>query len=139
MRFMPAARRNDGYSLFDDVFNTPFFTGEALMKTDITEKDGIYTLKTDLPGYAKDDVKMSLYNGNLTIEASRSSAQEDKDDKGRVIRTERYSGTYSRTFYVGDNVREDDIHASFENGVLTIEVPKAEEKKIEEKRFITIE
>lgn len=138
MRFMPL-RTRDTYGLFDDVFNAPFFTAEAMMKTDITEKDGACILKTDLPGYAKEDVKMSLFNGNLTIEASRTSDQEDQDEQGRVLRRERYSGSYSRTFHVGDNVKQEDITASFRDGVLTVTVPASEEKKTEERRFIAIE
>lgn len=138
MRFMPV-RMNEGFHLFDDVFSTPFFTTEALMKTDITEKDGICTLKMDIPGYEKSDVKISLDSGNLTIEASRNSDNEEKDEKGRVIRHERYSGSCSRTFYVGTQVGPEDIHADFADGILTIEMPSVKEQKTDSKYYIDID
>ncbi len=141
MRFVPMMRDyDDDLDLFDDVFSTPFFKGnEGLMKTDVTEKDGRYYLTMDLPGFKKEDVKVSLYNGNLTIEASRSNSNDEKDTKGNVIRQERYSGSCSRAFYVGKSVHDSDIHASFDNGVLKIDIPTEQQKEVEEKKLIAIE
>ena len=139
MRFMPTLRRDGDFDLFDDVFNAPFFGREALMKTDITEKDGKYQLEMDLPGYKKEDVKISLYDGNLTIEANHNSSNEEKDDKGNVVRQERFSGSCTRTFYVGTEAKESDIHASFKDGVLKIEVPSENDKIESEKKLISIE
>lgn len=125
---------------FDDVFSAPFFRGsnEVSMKTDITEKDGNYLLDIELPGCKKEDIKMELDEGYLTISASRNTSNEEKDDKGNVIRQERYSGTYQRSFYIGDDVNETDIKASYDNGELKITVPK-KEAKLPEKRYISIE
>lgn len=139
MRFMPTLRRDEDYDLFDDVFNAPFFGKEALMKTDITEKDGKYHLAMELPGYNKEDVKISLYNGDLTIEASRNSTNDEKDAKGNVVRQERYTGSCTRTFYVGEDVKETDIHAGFKDGILEIEVPSDHEQIASTKKMISIE
>ena len=112
-----------------------------LMKTDIKEQDNGYELVIDLPGFKKDEVSASLENGYLTISAAKGLDEEDKDKKcGKYIRKERYSGACSRSFYVGDAVTQDDVKAKFENGVLTLEVPKKEEApKVEEKKYISIE
>lgn len=125
---------------FDDVFNTPFFRGtsEAAMKTDITEKDGNYLLDIELPGCQKEDIKMELDDGYLTIMASRNTNKEEKDAKGNVIRQERYSGTFQRSFYVGEDVTETDIKASYDNGELKVIVPK-KEARLPEKKYISIE
>ncbi len=138
MRFAPMMRNERALGLFDDVFSTPFFTSDSLMKTDITEKDGIYTLKTELPGYSREDVKMSLYNGTLTIEASRNHTDEEKNEEGRVIRSERYMGSCTRSFYVGKQVKEEDINASFKDGILSITVAKKDEQR-NDKQYITID
>lgn len=125
---------------FDDVFNTPFFRGstEASMKTDITEKDGNYLLDIELPGCAKEDIKMELDDGYLTVMASRNTNKEEKDEKGNIVRQERYSGTFQRSFYVGTDVTENDIKASYDNGELKVIVPK-KEAKLPEKKYISIE
>lgn len=125
---------------FDDVFNTPFFRGstEASMKTDITEKDGNYLLDIELPGCVKEDIKMELDDGYLTVMASRNSNKEEKDEKGNIVRQERYSGTFQRSFYVGNDVTETDIKASYDNGELKVIVPK-KEAKLPEKKYISIE
>lgn len=125
---------------FDDVFNTPFFRGstEASMKTDITEKDGNYLLDIELPGCVKEDIKMELDDGYLTVMASRNSNKEEKDEKGNIVRQERYSGTFQRSFYVGNDVTETDIKASYDNGELKVVVPK-KEAKLPEKKYISIE
>lgn len=139
MRFMPTLKNDDDLDLFDDVFSAPFFNREMLMKTDITEKDGKYDLSVELPRYKKEDVKISLYKGNLTIEASHNTSNDEKDEKGKVVRQERYSGSCSRTFYVGDSVKEDDVHASFNDGVLHISIPTETKQEKENTKFIGIE
>lgn len=124
--------------IFSSVFRAPVFGGETLMKTDILEKDGRYILETELPGFAKEDVKISLFNGDLTIRAEKHQSEEEKNTQGRVLRQERYSGGCSRTFYVGTAIRETDIHASFKDGILSVDFPTEQKKKEEEKKFIEI-
>jgi HSP20 family molecular chaperone IbpA len=123
---------------FEDVFNNvlraPVFGGETLMKTDIAENDGRYYLDIELPGYSKEDVKISLYNGDLTIEAAGKSETKP----GKLLRQERYRGNCSRTFYVGTALKETDIHASFKDGILTVDFPTEQKKQEEEKKYIEI-
>ena len=142
MRFMPDVR--DDFDLFDDVFDNgvdvPMFNQEPVLKTDVVEKDGKYIMKTDLPGFAKNDVKVTLENGTLSIHASRHENKDEKDQKGKVLRRERRYGSYSRSFYVGNQVKDSDVKANYNNGVLTIELPAKEDKKeIPEKKYIAIE
>ncbi len=127
-------------SMFDDLWDNVFtgFSNNRLMRTDVHEKDGKYVMDIDLPGFKKEDVKISLYNGNLTISAEKHESDEEKDAKGNLIRQERYSGSCSRSFYVGDNIREEDIQASFNDGILTISVPTEEHKEETEKKYIDI-
>ena len=133
------ARNNDLFDdLFDNVFRAPVFGGQSLMKTDVREKDGKYILDVEMPGYKKEDVKISLYNGTLTISAERHSSNEEKDDAGRMIRQERYSGSCSRSFYVGEGIKDTDVHATFTDGILKIELPTEQKKEEEEKKFIDI-
>lgn len=129
---------NDDFDLFDDVFGVPMFGREPLMRTDVEEKDNGYVMKMDLPGYKKEDIHISLQNGNLSIEAERKESNEEKNSKGTVLREERFTGKCSRTFYVGKNVKDTDIRASFNDGTLTVTVPKVEEVP-EENRFIAID
>lgn len=139
MKFFP--RTYDLFDdAFDDMFNMPFFTGHnnGLMRTDITEKDDHYLLDVELPGCKKEDIQIGLRDGYLNINASRNSNKEEKDDKGNLIRQERYSGNFSRSFYVGENVEEKDIKASYDNGELKITFPK-EKEKLPENRTIMIE
>lgn len=111
-----------------------------LMKTDIREKDHDYEVSIDLPGFAKDEVKAELKDGYLIISAAKNISNDQKDKDGKYLRRERYTGNMSRSFYVGKNVTEEDIHAKFENGILLLEIPKKdEEKNTEEKRYVTIE
>ena len=126
--------------MFDDKFTSPFFANRSdmVMKTDITEKDGSYMLDMELPGCKKEDIHLELNDGYLNVSASHNTSKDEKDDKGNVIRQERYSGTFSRSFYVGENVREEDIKASYDNGELKITFPKAQEK-LPEKKTIMIE
>ena len=134
---MLATYRNN---IFDDLFNTPFFTrNEAnMMKTDIKEHDGGYELTVDLPGVKKDDIKAELNDGYLTITAESDTSKDEKDEKGKYICRERYSGSYSRSFYVGDAVTEEDIKAKFENGTLTLDIPKKEALPEKQNKYIAI-
>ena len=106
-------------------------TAEA-MKTDVRETEGGYELEMDLPGYGKENVKAELKDGYMTITAEKNEEKEEKDKEGKYIHRERYSGSCSRSFYVGENVTENDIQAKFENGILKMFVPKLEAKPIEE-------
>ena len=139
-----------GESLFDDIFGD--FTRPAknlvrynapapsVMKTDIKESDAGYELEIDLPGYRKENVKAELKEGYLTISAESRQENSQKDDAGKYIRRERYYGTCSRSFYVGEDVTQEDIKAKFEDGILKVSVPKKEAKPvIEESRYIPIE
>ena len=114
--------------------------GSDLMRTDIKDTENGYEVTMNLPGVKKEDVKAELKDGYLTISASANNSKDEKDDNGRYIRRERYSGSCSRSFYVGDQVTEADIKAKFENGTLTLLVPKMEEKPaVENKKYIAIE
>ncbi|MGM9941262.1 MAG: Hsp20/alpha crystallin family protein [Bulleidia sp.] len=108
------------------------------MRTDVQESDDTYTLKMDLPGFNRDDIQISLQNGNLSISAKREHSDEKKDDKGNVLRQERYYGTCSRTFYVGKDMEDSDIHASYNDGTLTLTVPKKTKKELKDTHYIEI-
>ena len=133
MKFFPRTS-----SLFDDMFDDMFTSSDMTMKTDITEKDGYYTLDMELPGCKKEEIHLELSDGYLNVSASHNTGSDEKDDKGNIIRQERYSGTFSRSFYVGENVKEEDVRASYENGELKITFPK-ESAKLPEKKNIMIE
>ncbi|MCI1958301.1 MAG: Hsp20/alpha crystallin family protein [Clostridia bacterium] len=138
-----------GKNLFDDFddFSFPsfgrynrFFDREAAMRTDVKEENGKYVMEMDVPGFNKNDVSINLEKGCLTVEAKKEGNKDEKDDKGNFIRQERFSGSCSRSFYVGENVKPEDIKAKFENGILHIELPKNDEKKqLENKTNISIE
>ena len=131
------------YPVFDNLFDDFFTTGSqgtsSVMKTDIVEKDGNYELSIEMPGVKKEDIQMELKDGYLNVTASHNTNKEDKDKEGRIIRQERVSGSYSRSFYVGNDVRTEDIKTSFDSGELIVTVPKEASKKIKENRFIPIE
>ena len=110
-----------------------------LMKTDVKETDNGYQVIVDLPGFNKEDVNAQLEDGYLTITASRSANNDEKDKDGKYIRRERYQGNCSRSFYVGDSLTEEDIKAKFDNGTLTMEIPKVSAQKVENKKTIAIE
>ena len=135
-----------GENLFDDFMdgfafptaNWNYAKNTAnVMKTDIKENDKGYELDVDLPGYKKEDVKAELKDGYLTISASNDNTKEEKDEDGKYIRKERYTGAVSRSFYVGKYVTEEDIHAKFENGILKLSVPKVDAPKVEENKYIS--
>lgn len=135
MKFYPTS------NMFDDMFENffgPTYSGSGLMRTDIHEKDGKYIMDIDLPGYQKEDIKISLYNGSLTIQAEHHESNEEKDAKGNLLRQERYTGACSRSFYVGDHLKQEDIHASFKDGILTLSMPTEKKKEEETKKFIDI-
>ena len=137
MKYMPSSR----FGLFDDMFDDFFSLNSRnfdVMKTDIHEKDGYYNLDVELPGYNKEDVKMEITNGYLTISANHNFTNEEKDAKGNLVRSERSFGSCSRSFYVGDNIKADDIKAKFDNGMLNILLPSAKQKAIETKEVIQI-
>ena len=138
-----------GESLFDEFFdefarpvkNTPRVnnTIPAVMKTDVREYETGYELDIELPGYKKEDVQAQLKDGYLIITATMKR-DEQQEEGSKYIRRERYVGSCSRSFYVGDDITQQDIKAKFEDGVLKVLVPKKEAKpKVEESQFITIE
>ncbi|WP_294143653.1 Hsp20/alpha crystallin family protein [uncultured Clostridium sp.] len=146
-----------GEDLFDDFMKDfPFFDDKEqkrlekklyghhsknLMKTDIRETDSGYMLEMDLPGFAKDEVKVSLEEGTLTVSAAKGLNQDEQDKKtGRYIRRERYAGACERSFYVGEEVTQDEIRGEFKHGILKIFIPKKEAKPaVETRKYITIE
>ncbi len=148
--FLPAVFAENLMDVFND-FDRDFFRGfsrpehmlygknaSRMMKTDVKETEEGYELDVDLPGFKKDEIHLELENGYLTI--STQKALENKEEKkGRVLRQERYSGTMSRSFYVGDRVTEEDIKAKYENGVLSLGIPKKDAPKVPEKKTIMIE
>ena len=137
--------------VFDDLFNFPDFRdlnhmerklygrhADRLMKTDVKEEDNQYEVSIDLPGFSKEDINLELNEGYLTISASKNMNNDKNDKKGRLIRQERYSGSMQRSFYVGDQLTEEDVKASFKHGVLSLTIPKKEQQKLPEKKHIMI-
>ena len=110
-----------------------------LMKTDVKEKDGNYEVAIDLPGFKKDEITAELKDGYLTISAAKGLDKDEKDKEGKYIRRERYAGSTSRSFYVGNGVKNEDVHAKFENGVLRLSVPKKAAEEIEADKYVSIE
>ena len=109
-----------------------------VMKTDVKETDTGYEVDIDLPGFKKDEIKLELDNGYLTISAAKGLDKDETDkETGKYIRRERYAGNLSRSFYIGD-VKQEDVKAAFKNGILSISVPKEDKKAKEEKKYITI-
>ena len=141
-----------GENLFDDWMDFPFddeFFGRKnplygkhaknMMKTDVRETDNGYELDIDLPGFKKDEISAQLKDGYLTISAAKGLDKDEKEKDGKYIRRERYAGTMSRSFYVGEGVEQDDIHAKYENGILKLSIPKKDAKEVEQKKYISIE
>ncbi len=129
--------------LFDDMFDPRYYGYQTndLMRTDVKETESGYDVSIDMPGVKKEDVKAELTDGYLTISASVNQDNDEKDAEGRYIRRERYSGSFSRSFYVGEDVTQEDIKARFEDGTLKLSVPKKEQQppQVEEKKYIAIE
>lgn len=138
---MMIPRKKDDFDIWSDMFRDPFFsnTEGEIMKTDIKEKGDKYEIDMDLPGYEKDNIKIEIDDGYLVVSANVDTNKEEKE-KGKFVRKERYVGSCSRSFYIGEDIENEDIKASFKNGTLRIEVPKKEEKQeIPEKKYIQIE
>ena len=137
-----------GENLFDDWMDFSFPDidkklygkhAKNVMKTDIKEKDEGYELVVDLPGFKKDEIEVQLENGYLTISAAKGLDKDETDKNGKYLRQERYAGSMSRSFYIGEGITEEDIHGKFENGILKLDIPKAEAKRVEQKKHIAIE
>ncbi len=142
---------------FDDIFDFRMFDDKAMqkaqrklygrhaanmMKTDVREHDDHFEVDIDLPGFRKDELSLELKDGYLVITAAKRLDKDEKEKKtGKFVRRERYAGSMSRSFYIGEDIKEEDIHAKYEGGVLKLNVPKAEESQpqIEEKTYIAIE
>ena len=145
---MPSIFRENLFDDFFDDFYRPIRREQApvqqrsaaVMKTDVKETEKGYELSIELPGYKKEDVQAHLKDGYLTISATTKKENDEKDENGKYIRRERYTGSCSRSFYVGEHLDQQDIKARFEDGVLKVDVPKKEAKpEIEEKKFISID
>ena len=142
-----------GENLFEDLFEEPFRMMSAfdacnplygkhaknIMKTDVRETENTYELDIDLPGFKKDEIKVQLKDGYLTLSAAKGLDKDQQDKQGNYIRRERYAGTMSRSFFVGEDVAQEDIHAKYEDGILRLSVPKKAPKKIENTGYISIE
>ena len=140
-------------TMFSDLFDDPFFQGwrsddnssaaampSNLMSTDVRETGNAYDVDIDMPSFDKNDISLELNNGYLTVSAHKDEDTGDKDKDGKWLRRERYVGTCSRSFYVGEDVKESDIHASYKNGTLCIQVPKMQaQPQVESKHQIAIE
>ena len=137
-----------GENLFNDWFDFSFpdvdrkyygrHSADQVMRTDVKEKDDAYEVEIDLPGFKKDEIKAELKEGYLTISAAKNVNNDEKKD-GKYIRQERFTGNVSRSFYVGEGVEQDDIHAKYENGILKLSIPKKDAKEVEQKKYISIE
>ena len=141
-----------GENLFDDFFADPFSMmpafqnrdalygkhGKNLMTTDVRELENSYELDMDLPGFKKDEVQIDVQNGYLTVSAVKGLNKDEKQD-GKYIRQERYAGQCSRSFYVGEGVEAKDVSAKFEDGILKISLPKAEQKKLTASTSVSIQ
>ena len=145
-----------GENLFDDFMNDftddfafPAFAdagkelygkhAKNLMKTDVKDTENGYEVDIDLPGFKKDEIQMKLEDGMLTISAAKGLDKDEKDKKGKYVRRERYAGSLSRSFYVGEHVTAEQVHPKYENGILTFEIPKNKEPIEEKEKFIAIE
>ena len=141
-----------GENLFDDWMDFPKWNdfgnidkklygkhAAHVMKTDVHEHDDGYEVVIDLPGFKKDELQISLDNGYLSVSASKGVDKDEKNKKGKIIRQERYAGSMQRSFFVGDNLTEEDIKAKFEDGVLKLSIPKKEARKLPESKTIAIE
>ena len=141
-----------GENLFDEMMNFDFDKefermtrplygkhNKNMMKTDVRETENSYELDIDLPGFKKDEINVQLDNGYLNIQAAKGLDKDEEKKDGQYIRRERYAGSMSRTFYVGSQLTQNDIHAKFEDGILKLTVPKENPKKVEEKKYISIE
>ena len=143
---MPSVFGRDIFDDFMDGFAFPDVSKELygkhaknVMKTDVRELDNGYEIIVDLPGFKKDEIEVQLEDGYLTISAEKGLDKDETDKKGNYIRQERYSGSCQRSFYVGEGVKQEDMKARFEDGILHLEFPKASPKQVEESHRILIE
>lgn len=150
---MPSIFREDLFDNFMEDFAFPSFRSfpdvdrtlygkhaKNLMKTDVKETEDGYEVDIDLPGFKKDEIRMQLENGNLTVSAAKGVDKDEKAENGNYIRRERYAGSMSRSFYVGEHVKEEDIRPKYENGILSFHLPKEEKQAVEQKpHYISIE
>mgnify|MGYP004524415321 FL=1 len=150
---MPSIFRTN--SLIDDLLDDDWFNDKEfrnmekklyghraknVMNTDVKETEDGYELEMDLPGFKKEEVSVELNDGYITIRAAKGLDEDEKEKKtGKYIRRERYSGACERSFYVGEGVTQQDIKASFKHGILKLDIPKKEARKIEQNNFISIE
>ena len=148
--FMPSIFRESLFDDFMDDFAFPRFNhtdrvlygnnASNLMKTDVKETEDGYTVDIDLPGFKKDEIKLQLEKGYLTVSAAKNVNNDEKDKNGKYVRRERFAGNVRRSFYVGEKVKEEEIHPKFENGILTFQLPKENKNAVEEKKhYIAIE
>ena len=141
-----------GENLFDEMMNFDFDKefermtrplygkhNKNMMKTDVRETENSYELDIDLPGFKKDEINVQLDNGYLNIQAAKGLDKDEKKKDGQYIRRERYAGSMSRTFYVGNQLTQNDIHAKFEDGILKLSIPKKDAPQIEQNKYIAIE
>ncbi len=144
-----------GENLFDELMDFPFEemnhqmrqmnrqlygrNAQREMKTDVREQEDHYEIDMDLPGFKKDQISLDLENGYLTVKAAKGMDKDEKDQKGKLIRQERYAGAMQRSFFVGEEMTAEDIKAKFEDGVLHLELPRKDVKKVPEKKTILIE
>ena len=146
--YLPSLFRENLMDVFND-FDRDFFRGfgrpeqmlygkhaDRMMKTDVKETEEGYEMDVELPGFKKEEIKLELNSGYLTISTEKSL---NKENKGKMLRQERYVGTMQRSFYVGGSITEEDIKAKYENGVLSLMIPKKEAPKVPEKKQILIE
>ena len=149
--YLPTIFGENLMDVFDD-FDRDFFRGfgnidralygkhaQRMMKTDVKETDEGYEVDVELPGFKKDEVTVDLQDDYLTISAAKALDKDESDQKGKFLRQERYTGSMSRSFYVGDDVESTDICAKYEDGILKISVPKAAHKELPKHSTITIE
>ncbi len=148
--YLPTIFGENLMDMFDD-FDRNFFRGFGnvdrnlygkhapnMMKTDVKETENGYEVDVELPGFKKDEIHLDLERGYLTISTEKSLEKKEENEKGKMLRQERYSGTMKRTFFVGEHVTEEDVKASYENGVLHLELPKEDAVKVPEKKQILI-
>lgn len=141
-----------GENLFDDWMDFPFeneFFGKKnplygkhaknMMKTDVRETDNSYEVDIDLPGFKKDEISVELKDGYLTINAAKGLDKDQKDKNGSYIRRERYAGSMTRSFFVGNGITKEEVHAKYENGILMLSLPKRAAKAVENNHYISIE
>ena len=149
--YLPTVFGENLMDMFDDFYRS-FFRGfgnadralygkhaQNMMKTDVRETNEGYEVDVDLPGFSKDEIHLELNSGYLTISTEKSLEKRDEEKNGKLLRQERYSGVMQRSFFVGDAIREEDVKASYENGVLHLMIPKKDAAKVPERKTIMIE